>query len=103
MMAAKAILMGLVAVVLSIGEGRSVSITDVPVSPLSTMGGFQTLTHTLTVCCLCFQCVDVGCHDLLAEVVIGGGVIHKEHAVVDWFEWFVVHILIIGATGAKSR
>ena len=79
------------------------AITDVPVSPLSTMGGFQSLAHTLTVCCLCFECVDVGCHDLLAEVVIGGGVIHKEHAVVDWFEWFVVHVLIIGATGAKSR
>ena len=76
----------------------SVAITDVPVAPLSTMGGFQTLTHTVTVCCLCFQFADVGCHDLLAEVVIGGGVIHKEHAVVDWFEWFVCHVTIMGQT-----
>ena len=78
------------------------AITDVPVSPLSIVGGFQTLTDTLTACCLCPKGGDVGCHHLLAEVILSSGVVHEEHAVVDWFEWFVVHALIIGGEGGSG-
>ena len=72
------------------------SIADVPVPPLSIVGGFETLTDTITACCLCPKGGDVGCHDLLAEVILSGGVVHEEHAVVDWFECFVFHVLSIG-------
>lgn len=78
------------------------SITDVPVSPLSIVGRFETLADTLTACCLCPKGGDVGCHHLLAKVILSGGVVHKEHAVVDWFEWFVVHALIIGGEGGSG-
>ena len=101
-MAAKAILMGWVAVGLIIGEGRSVAITDVPVPPLAVVGGFETLTDTLTALCLCPKGGDVGCHHPLAEVILSSGVVHEEHAVVDWFEWFVVHALIIGEGGSSG-
>ena len=74
------------------------SITDVPVSPLSIVGGFQTLTDTLTAFRLCPKGGDVGCHHLLAEVILSGGVVHEEHAVVNWFEWFVCHVTIMGQT-----
>jgi hypothetical protein len=38
----------------------------------------------------------------LAEVILSSGVVHEEHAVVDWFEWFVVHVLIIGHQGDSA-
>ena len=79
----------------------SVAITDVPVPPLSTVGRFETLTHTVTICCLCFEGVDVGCHDLLAEVIIGGSLVDHEHATVGGLK-FVCHVLIIGDERAGS-
>ena len=78
------------------------AIADVPVPPLSIVGGFQTLTDTLTACCLCPKGGDVGCHHLLAKVILSSGVVHEEHAVVNWFEWFVVHALIIGGEGGSG-
>ena len=74
------------------------AIADVPVSPLSTTnrrGRFETLTDAIAADGLCFQFGKIGRHDLLAEVIIGGGLVNEKRAAVDWFEWFVVHALII--------
>ena len=78
------------------------AITDVPLSPLAVGSGFDALTDTIATGALCFQLCNVGCHDLLAEVILSSGVVHEEHAVVDWFEWFVVHALIIGGEGGSG-
>ena len=75
------------------------AITDVPLSPLAVRSRFETLTDTLTACCLCPKGGDVGCHDLLAEVILSSGLVNEESAVVDWFELFVVHALSIGDRG----
>ena len=74
------------------------AITDVPVSPLSTTNGrgrFETLTDAIAASGLCFQLGNIGRHDLLADGVISGGLVNEKRAAVDWFEWFVVHALII--------
>ena len=80
----------------------SVAIRDVEGAPLAVGSGFETLTDTLTAFRLCPKGGDVGCHHLLAEVILSSGVVHEKHAVVDWFEWFVFHVLSIGHRGDSA-
>ena len=82
--------------VASIGPQGSVAIGDGPVRPLSIVGRFQTLTHTITMLCLCPKGGDVGCHDLLANLILGSGVVHVEASAVNWFELVVCHVTIVG-------
>ena len=81
----------------------SVAIRDVPSSsPGGVRGRDATLTNRLAMHCLALQLFDVGCHHLLAEVILSSGVVHEKHAVVDWFEWFVFHVLSIGHRGDSA-
>ena len=74
----------------------SVAIADVPVPPLTFGGRFETLTDTIATLCLCFELVDVGCHHLLAKVILCSGLVNVEATAVDWFELGFVHGSIIG-------
>ena len=67
-----------------------------PLSPLAVRGGFDALTDAIPTLCLCLELIDVRCHDLLADVILGSGVIHVEASAVDWFELCFVHGPIIG-------
>jgi len=75
-----------------------VAIADRPVPPLSFGGGFDALTDTVTASGLCLQLVDVGCHDLLADGVVGSGVVDEESAVV-----LFDHVPIISMGWGRSR
>ena len=79
------------------------TIGDVPVRPLSIVGRFQTLTHTVAMLCLCPKDGDVGCHDLLANVILGSGVVHVEASAVDWFEFVVFHVASIETQGTVDQ
>ena len=78
----------------------SVAITDVPVSPLSTMGGFQPCTYTVAVFCLCFHLCSDAVHCCLHDR--GGVLAVHEDAVSGCGEFGFVHVLIIGDGGALS-
>ena len=79
------------------------TIGDVPVSPLSIVGRFQTLTHTVTMLCLRLEFVDVRCHHLLANVILGSGVVHVEASAVDWLELVVFHVANIETQGTVDQ
>ena len=72
------------------------AIADRPVPPLAVGCRDATLTDCLPVLCLCLQLVDVGCHDLLADLILSSGVVDVEATAVDWFELCFVHGPIIG-------
>ena len=76
--------------VASIGPQGSVAIADVPVSPLSIVGRFQTLTDTVPTLRFCPKGGNIGSHHLLANVILGSGVVHVEAAVLGGLHWFVV-------------
>ena len=80
------------------GQGL-VSVADVPVRDLSTVGRFESCSYPFTVCLLCCHLLADVVHDLLHER--GGVLVVKEHAVCRFGE-FVCHVFIIGADGAKS-
>ena len=81
----------------------SVAVADRPVPPLSFGCCLQTLTDTVAALCLCPQLVDVGCHDLLADLILSSGLIDHESAAVDWLELCFVHGSIIGTGWAGLR
>ena len=80
----------------------SVAVADVPVPPLAVGCRFETLTDTIAALCLCLQLVDVGCHDLLAKVILSSGLVDVEASAVDWFELCFVHGPIIGTGWGRS-
>ena len=63
-------------------QRRSVTVADVPVSPLAVRGGFDALTDAIPALCLSTQLVHVGCHDLLADGVVCCCLVNEESAVV---------------------
>ena len=78
-------------------------IADGPVAPLAVGCCLQTLTDTVAALCLCLELVDVGCHDLLADRIVGSGLIDEESTVVDSFHGFVVHATSIGTDQAGTE
>ena len=53
--------------------------------------------------CLCLKFVEIGCHDLLANVILGSGVVHVEASAVDWFEFVVCHVASIETQGTVDQ
>ena len=82
---------------------ESVAVADVPVCPLTVGGGDATLTDVLGTHCVALQLLNVGCHDLLTDVVLSSGVVHMEASAVDWFELFVFHVPILDRIGRKVK
>ena len=78
------------------------AVADVPVPPLAVRSGFETLTDTLTASGLCFEFSKVGCHDLLADRIVGSGLIHQEGTVVNSFHGLFAHVPIISMGWGRS-